>query len=123
MVLRRPPEHLRANSNDIMVREARMSYGTRHSDVPHPRSLWSCHDLDVIGAAFNVMSYVRVSRPHGPLPGQYGTDPAWRKAMAFAIVDGATRLASIDPPRCRLGRFWKARTLGPTTSGAMAITT
>src|SRR5690349_12140112 len=35
-VLRRPPKHLRGNSNETMLREARALQALTGSDVPHP---------------------------------------------------------------------------------------
>src|SRR5271170_2717965 len=54
-VLRRPPSHPRANSNAIMLREARVLGALAGSDVPHPRLYSVCEDTTVIGVCFYVM--------------------------------------------------------------------
>lgn len=54
-VLRRPPEHLRANSNETMRREARLLGALAASPVPHPRLIAACGDESAIGAAFYLM--------------------------------------------------------------------
>ena len=41
-VLRRPPEHVRANSNETMRREARLLGAIAGSAVPHPRLIAAC---------------------------------------------------------------------------------
>src|SRR5271154_5309772 len=51
-VLRRPPRHLRANSNETMLREARVLGAIRNTDVPHPRMLAKCEDTAIIGTTF-----------------------------------------------------------------------
>ena len=57
-VLRRPPEHKRANSDDTMRREARVLAALAGSDVPHPALVAACTDTAVIGAAFYLMEPV-----------------------------------------------------------------
>jgi aminoglycoside phosphotransferase (APT) family kinase protein len=105
MVLRRPPEHLRANSNDIMQREATVLSSLAGSEVPHPILYASCGDVDVIGVCFNVMSLVDGFTPHGALPDAYGTNPSWREAMAFEIIDVAAALALVNPVDVGLAEF------------------
>src|SRR5678816_1247885 len=51
-VLRRPPPHKRANSDETMRREARVLGALRDTDVPHPRLIAACGDVEVLGAAF-----------------------------------------------------------------------
>jgi len=54
-VLRRPTKHLRANSNETMLREARVLKALAGTDVPHPRFYSVCDDASVIGACFYLM--------------------------------------------------------------------
>ena len=82
-VLRRPPKHLRANSNETMRREARVLAALAGTDVRHPGLIAACRDEDVIGAAFYLMEPVE------------GFTPARRDA-------GAARRRSGDPPRMGL---------------------
>ena len=55
-ILRRPPKHLRANSNETMLREARVLKALAGSKVPHPEFYGVCSDTAVIGACFYVMA-------------------------------------------------------------------
>lgn len=95
-VLRRPPRHQRANSNSTMLREARVLRALAGSDVPHPRFYASCDDLDVIGACFYAMAPLDGFTPWGPLPGQYGSDPAWRREMGRELIRAAAALANVN---------------------------
>lgn len=104
-VLRRPPQHLRPNSNDTMMREARVLGALAGSSVPHPHIYAACADENIIGACFYAMESIDGFSPLAGLPAQYG--PAWRRAMAFSLVDGAAQLASIDPISVGLEGFGK----------------
>jgi aminoglycoside phosphotransferase (APT) family kinase protein len=108
MVLRRPPEHLRRNSNDTMLREARVLGALAGSAVPHPAFYGVCADPAVIGTTFYVMEPIDGFTPIGDLPGRYATDPEWRRALAFAMVDGAAALGALDPEAVGLAAFGKA---------------
>jgi aminoglycoside phosphotransferase (APT) family kinase protein len=57
-VLRRPPLHLRKNSNETMKREARILEALSATDVPHPRFIAGCDDEAVLGACFYLMAPV-----------------------------------------------------------------
>ena len=50
-VLRRPPKHLRANSNETMRREARVLAALAGTDVRHPALIAACPDEAVLGGA------------------------------------------------------------------------
>jgi aminoglycoside phosphotransferase (APT) family kinase protein len=106
-VLRRPPRHLRTNSNDTMLREARVLRAIAGSGVPHPACYAACDDLDVIGVTFYVMSAIDGFTPMGALPGRYATDTSWRRAFSFELVDAAARLGSIDADAVGLHDFGK----------------
>src|SRR5438034_381893 len=54
-VLRRPPLHMRDNSNETMRREARLLKALAGTRVPHPRLVAGCSDEAVLGAAFYLM--------------------------------------------------------------------
>jgi aminoglycoside phosphotransferase (APT) family kinase protein len=107
LVLRRPPVHLRGNSNDTMLREARVLAALSGSDVPHPEFYGVCADTDVIGTTFYLMAPIDGFTPRGDLPGQYGKDPAWRRSMAFEIVETAAKLGTVDPYAVGLDGFGK----------------
>jgi aminoglycoside phosphotransferase (APT) family kinase protein len=95
-VLRRPPLHPRANSNETMLREARVLKALAGSNVPHPRFYGVCDDLSVIGVCFYVMEPLEGFSPMKDLPGQYGSDPAWRHAMGGEFVRAAAALSAVD---------------------------
>lgn len=107
LVLRRPPKHLRANSNDTMLREARVLSALAGSEVPHPRLFASCSDTSVIGACFYVMEPLEGFSPAGALPGRYAEDAGWRYKMGEEFVRAAAALAAVDYKAVGLEDFGK----------------
>ncbi len=109
VVLRRPPTHPRKNSNDIMIRESRVLKALAGSDVPHPTLYGACADTSVIGVCFYVMAPLDGFSPatRDPLPGQYGSDPSWRRAMGAEFVRCAAALSKVDYKAAGLGDFGK----------------
>jgi aminoglycoside phosphotransferase (APT) family kinase protein len=107
IVLRRPGKRLRPESNETMRREARVLQALTGSPVPHPRFYALCDDDSVIGAFFYVMEPLEGFAPGGPLKGEYGTDPSWRRAMGPELVKGAAALAAIDVNAVGLGDLGK----------------
>ena len=107
-VLRRPPRHLRANSNDTMQREARVLAALATTDVPHPRLYAACGDPEVIGACFYAMEAIDGFSTLGGLPERYRDDAAWRHRLPIELVDGAAKLASVDPHAVGLSDFGRA---------------
>jgi len=103
MVLRRPPEHLRKNSNETMLREARVLAALAGSSVPHPEFYASCADLDVIGVCFYLMAPVDGFTPPGSPP--YADNPEWPTRLAEQMADGAAALAGVDHEAVGLGDF------------------
>jgi aminoglycoside phosphotransferase (APT) family kinase protein len=95
-VLRRPSKHLRAESNDTMLREARVLKALAGSAVPHPHFYAVCDDPSVIGACFYLMEPLEGFAPRGELPGQYGTNQSWRSAMGEELVNAAAALGAVD---------------------------
>ncbi|MFI5798143.1 phosphotransferase family protein [Streptomyces sp. NPDC051677] len=113
-VLRRPGRHLRSAASDAFRRESRVLAALADTDVPHPRLRASVLDEGVLGAPFSVLEKIDGFTPRGRLPGAYAEDASWRRAVAFALVDGAAKLAAVDPSRhglADLGRpqDWLAR--------------
>ena len=109
-VLRRPPPHKRANSDETMRREARVLGALAGTDVPHPGLIAAEPDLDVIGAAFYLMEPVDgfnatlgLPEPHasdvadaardGPVDGRRASAPSARVDLAAA---GLTDLGKPD---------------------------
>lgn len=100
-VLRRPPPHLRANSNETMRREARMLEALAGTPVPHPRLIAACPDENVIGACFYLMEPIDGFNPATGLPALHAGDPTIRRRMGFALVEGISALGALD--YCALG--------------------
>lgn len=107
-VLRRPPKHLRANSNDTMLREARVLKALAGSDAPHPAFHAVCDDPAVIGACFYIMAPLEGFSPMNQLPGRYGDDPAWRREMGAEFMRAAAALSRVDIQAAGLADFGKA---------------
>ncbi len=117
MVLRRPPRHPRPNSDETMLREARVLTAIEGRGVPQPICHAVCDDPGVIGTCFFVMSAVEGFAPVGDLPGRYGTDPDWRHRLGLAMVDAIAALARIRPDDVGLGGLgrpdgWLERQVG-----------
>lgn len=106
-VLRRPPRHLRPNSNDTMLREARVLAALAGSAVPHPAFLAMCPDLSVTGAVFYLMAPLDGFTPLGALPGTYATDAGWRRALGTELVAAASALGQVDHVAVGLADFGK----------------
>jgi aminoglycoside phosphotransferase (APT) family kinase protein len=95
-VLRRPPLHLRANSNETMRREARVLGALAGSDVPHPGLIAACPAEDVLGASFYLMEPIDGFNAVVGLPPLHAADPAIRKQMGLSMVDGILALSRVD---------------------------
>ncbi len=106
-VLRRPPKHLRANSDETMRREARVLAALGGSAVPHPTLYAVCDDTAVIGTCFYVMAAIDGYSPLIGAQGRYATDPAWQRAVALDLVDAAAALGAVDIHTVGLGDFGK----------------
>ncbi|MEX1153497.1 phosphotransferase family protein [Parvibaculum sp.] len=106
-VLRRPPPHLRKNSNETMRREARMLAALADTDVPHPRLIAACPQEDVIGAAFYLMEPIEGFNPTVGLPALHAGDPAIRHRMGLSLVEGITALGAVDYEKVGLAGFGK----------------
>ena len=85
-VLRRPPLNKGRQSDEIMMREARLLAGIGGTAVPHAQLYASCSELTVIGAAFYVMAALDGFSPLGQLPEQYAEHSSWREAMGVEYI-------------------------------------
>lgn len=106
-VLRRPPRHLRKNSNETMRREARVLGALATTDVPHPRLIAACPETDVIGAAFYLMEPIDGFNPTTGLPEPHRSDPTIRHAMGLSLIDAIAALGRVDYRRVGLDDFGK----------------
>lgn len=106
-VLRRPPLHLRGNSNSTILREARVLKALAGSAVPHPKLMGVCADTEVIGACFLLMAPLDGFSPLGALPGRYASDERWRAEMGPEFVRAAAALANVDYQAAGLADFGK----------------
>lgn len=95
-VLRRPPPHLRANSNETMRREARVLGALAGTKVPHPRLIAACGDESVIGAAFYLMEPVEGFNATTGLPALHAGSESVRRRMGLALVEGIAALGALD---------------------------
>lgn len=106
-VLRRPPPHLRDNSNETMRREARVLRALADTQVPHPRLVASCDDDAVLGAAFYVMENIDGFNATSKLPDLHASSADVRHRMGLAIVEGAAALSLCDYKALGLEGFGK----------------
>lgn len=95
-VLRRPPMHLRANSNETMKREARVLAALANTNVPHPRLVAASSDETVIGACFYLMKEVQGFNATLDLPTLHAGSEAVRRAMGLNLVEAAATLGRVD---------------------------
>jgi aminoglycoside phosphotransferase (APT) family kinase protein len=106
-VLRRPPLHKRANSDETMRREARVLAALRGTPVPHPELIGACGDPDVLGAAFYIMQPVDGFNATVEVPPSH-QDPAVQHGMGLAMADGIASLAKVDFQAAGIGDLGRA---------------
>jgi aminoglycoside phosphotransferase (APT) family kinase protein len=107
-VLRRGPEHLRARSNVVIMRETEVLTALAGTDVPHPHLIASCADVDVLGdAVFYLMEPVDGFNAGEELPVLHSGDPAVRYEMGLSMADALARLGAVDYAAVGLGGFGK----------------
>jgi aminoglycoside phosphotransferase (APT) family kinase protein len=105
LVLRRPPPHLRSNSNETMRREARILAALAETPVPHPRLIAACAGPEVIGASFYLMEPIEGFNATVAIPEPHASRPDWRREMGLALVDAAAALGAVDYLERGLGDF------------------
>jgi aminoglycoside phosphotransferase (APT) family kinase protein len=104
-VLRRPPIHKRANSDETMRREARVLAALSKTDVPHPGLIAACEDEAILGAAFYLMEPVEGFNVAEGLPELHAGDAGIRRAMGFSMAGGIAALGAVDPVAVGLEGF------------------
>jgi aminoglycoside phosphotransferase (APT) family kinase protein len=107
-VLRRPPLHKRANSDETMRREARVLAALAGTDVPHPGLIAACPDEDVLGAAFYLMEPVDGVNPTLGLPPTWGGDQSQRHAFGLSMADALAAVGAVDHVAVGLGDLGRA---------------
>ncbi|MGI8664361.1 MAG: phosphotransferase family protein [Acidimicrobiales bacterium] len=107
-VLRRPPVHKRANSDETMRRETRVLGALAGSDVPHPALIAGCGDESVLGAAFYLMEHVEGFNPTLGLPEPFASDEAMQAEMGVAMADAIAALGRVDHEAVGLGDLGRA---------------
>lgn len=95
-VLRRPPIALRRNSNETMLREARVLAALEGTRVPHPRLLAVCESDDVLGATFYLMNPVDGFNPTQSMPEPHASDPRIRHRIGLSMIEAMAALGALD---------------------------
>ncbi len=106
-VLRRPPPHKRANSDETMRREARVLQALAGSAVPHPGFIAGCPETDVIGAAFYLMEPIEGFNPSEGLPALHKNSDEIRHEMGLSMAAAIATLGEIDYREVGLEGFGK----------------
>ncbi len=95
MVLRRPPEHPRRNSDNTMRREIAVLTTLAGSPVPHPELIAGCEDLDVLGVVFYLMQAVDGFNPGTEVDEAYERDPAMRHDVGLSYAASLAELGRV----------------------------
>ena len=107
-VLRRGPRHLRPRSNVVIMRETEALAALAGSDVPHPRLIASCSDVDVLGdAVFYLMEPIDGFNAGQEMPELHAGDPAVRFGMGLSMAESLAKLGAVDYTAVGLGDYGK----------------
>lgn len=106
-VLRRPPIHMRGNSDETMRREAKVLAALAGSNVPHPGFIASCEGTDVLGASFYLMEPVEGFNVLNGLPEFHQANPDIRFRMGLSHIEALTALGAVDYRAVGLENFGK----------------
>ncbi len=104
-VLRRPPLHPRARSNDVLRREARLLAALNDTEVPAPRFIAASTDEAVLGVVCYLMEAIDGVNLAGGLVEPYLGDLGARHEIGIAAVDGIAALARTDHVALGLADF------------------
>lgn len=86
-VFRRPPRHLRTESDQVMRREMRVLAALAGSDVPHPEFIAGSHHIEPMGCAFYLMEPVDGFNVTVAMPQPHAGAPEMRRGIGEATVD------------------------------------
>ncbi|MBJ8344810.1 phosphotransferase family protein [Antrihabitans sp. YC2-6] len=107
-VLRRPPKHLRAKSNEVLRRESRLLEALNDTDVPAPRLIAACTDESVLGGAvFYLMEPVDGFSPATGLPELHSSNAEVRHGMGLSAAAGLAQLGAVDYEKIGLADYGK----------------
>jgi aminoglycoside phosphotransferase (APT) family kinase protein len=96
-VLRRPPLHLRPNSNEVLRREMRVLAALAGSSVPHPEFVAGCPDESVMdGAVFYLMEAIDGFNATVEVPPPFDSDVARQRQMGLGMADALLALGDVD---------------------------
>jgi len=113
VVLRRPPLHgVLATAHD-MGREHRIISALVPTPVPVPVTMAMCHDPEVIGAPFYVMSYVEGVVLETAVEVEASMTVDARRVAGDSLVDTLVALHAVDIDAVGLGDFAKREDLVP----------
>jgi aminoglycoside phosphotransferase (APT) family kinase protein len=107
-VLRCPPPHKRARSDETIRRETRVLGALASTAVPHPRLVAWCADVAVLGSAFYLTEFVAGANPTLGLPAPYLGSSRWRRGLGLAMADGAAAVGAVDYVAVGLGDLGKS---------------
>ncbi|MGW4470220.1 phosphotransferase family protein [Nonomuraea sp. NPDC004354] len=93
-VLRRPPQHARAKSNEALRREARVLAALRGTDVPAPRLVAAQTAREPV---FYLMEPVDGVNPTLGLPEPHASDPVIRQRMGLEAAVALASLGRVSP--------------------------
>ncbi|WP_219471250.1 phosphotransferase family protein [Nonomuraea rhizosphaerae] len=95
-ILRRPPQHARQKSNEVLRREARVLAVLKDTDVPAPRLVAAQTEDEPV---FYLMEPVEGFNPSTGLPEPHAHDPAIRHRMGLEAAAALAELGRVDPDR------------------------
>lgn len=96
LVLRRPPPHPRPNSDRTMQREIAVLRTLAGGQVPHPRLVAACEDLDVLGVVFYLMEDVDGFNPGNEITPAYVENPGMRHEVGLSYAADVARLGQAE---------------------------
>ncbi|MFI6480662.1 phosphotransferase family protein [Nonomuraea sp. NPDC050663] len=95
-ILRRPPLHVRAKSNEVLRRETRILAALEGTGVPAPRLIAAQTDTEPV---FYLMEPVDGFNASTGLPERHRDDPAIRYRMGLEATSALASLGRVDPER------------------------
>ncbi|QIK49378.1 phosphotransferase family protein [Gordonia hongkongensis] len=107
LVLRCPPPHPRASSNNAMRREIAVLSSLADTGVPHPKLVASCDDPTVMGMVFYVMEEIPGFNPGESVSPFYVSDGSARHEVGLSVARSLAHLGMVDPAQTAMTAFQK----------------